>query len=525
LSKAVDIGKVSAKGSFHILWGLVASTIISAVGTIVVARLLAPSEYGIYTIAFIVPNFISIFADWGVGGAMVRYIAQYNSEGKNNSLRGIVVSGMVFKTVIALLLSVISLLLSAFFASTVFGRPQIVSLVQIASLMILASAFVGIAQSAFIGVERMELYSITLVITSIVKTVLTSVLVVIGMGAFGAVTGYTLTVFFSALTSLALLGMLYRSFMGSEPYKLKIMADIRTMLKYGLPLSISNILTALFSSFLTFLLPIFATDILIGNYSVANNFSVLVTFFSTPITTVMFPAFAKLDGQRDPETLKNVYQFSVKYAALLVVPAAFLLMVLSQPAIATLFGSKYTFAPLLLSLMCAGSLSTAFGSLSNLNLIMGQGKTKFMLKLSLVMSAIGFPLGYILISRFGVIGQPITSDISLIPIVIIGLLWLKKNYGATVDLASSARIILSSGIAALVTYSFVYFTAFSSVAELIVGIVIFMFTFVPAALLTRALTVTDINNLRVLVPEIRHLHKFFDSILNLLEKVAIILRV
>jgi O-antigen/teichoic acid export membrane protein len=51
MSKAADMAKISVKGDFHLLWGLVASTVISAIGTIIVAWLLGKSEYGIYTIA------------------------------------------------------------------------------------------------------------------------------------------------------------------------------------------------------------------------------------------------------------------------------------------------------------------------------------------------------------------------------------------------------------------------------------------------------------------------------------------
>ncbi|HLN89581.1 MAG TPA: hypothetical protein VK253_05900 [Candidatus Binatia bacterium] len=44
MSKATEMGRVSAKGGFHLLWGLVLSTVISAVGTIVIAR--TPSGTG-----------------------------------------------------------------------------------------------------------------------------------------------------------------------------------------------------------------------------------------------------------------------------------------------------------------------------------------------------------------------------------------------------------------------------------------------------------------------------------------------
>ena len=41
MSKAADMARVLAAGGFQLLWGLVVSTVISAVGTIFIARLLA----------------------------------------------------------------------------------------------------------------------------------------------------------------------------------------------------------------------------------------------------------------------------------------------------------------------------------------------------------------------------------------------------------------------------------------------------------------------------------------------------
>jgi len=61
---------------------------------------------------------------------------------------------------------------------------------------------------------------------------------------------------------------------------------------------------------------------------------------------MMFPAFSKLDFKKDRETLRNVFQYSVKYAALVVVPVAVLIITLAQPAIGTIFQNRYTEAPL-----------------------------------------------------------------------------------------------------------------------------------------------------------------------------------
>ncbi len=147
--------------------------------------------------------------------------------------------------------------------------------------------------------------------------------------------------------------------------KLEIKAYIKTMLSYGAPLSISAIISGFQGQYYAFLLPIFyiTDNTAIGNYGIASTFVVLISFFATPITTMLFPAFSKLNPQKDKQTLQNVFQYSVKYASLLVVPVASLVMCLSEPAVSTLFGQTYSSAPLFLALLALTYFFTAFGSL------------------------------------------------------------------------------------------------------------------------------------------------------------------
>ena len=238
---------------------------------------------------------------------------------------------------------------------------------------------------------------------------------------------------------------------------------------------------------------------------------------------MLFPAFSKLDAKKDRETLKNVFQFSIKYASLLVVPTATVVMVLAKPGIGVLFPG-YPDAPLFLSLLAIPYLFTAAGNLCTGSVINGQGQTRFNLKLALLTSAIGFPLSVILISRFGIIGLIITSLTAGIPSLIIALFWLKKHYGLTVDWPSSARILLSSTAAAVITYMLIAYFAFSNWVALIVGAVVFLFSFVLAILLTRAINRSDINNLRAMGGGLGPLRRPINFALDVLEKLMTILR-
>jgi O-antigen/teichoic acid export membrane protein len=526
MSKAADMAKVSVKGGFHVMWGLVASTVISAVGTILIAWLLGEDNYGLYAIALTAPNLIVLFRDWGVTSAMVRYTAQSNAENKTANIRSIFMSGLLFEIALGIALSMLGFLLSDFLATTVLNRPVIAPLLQIASFTILTSALVSTATAAFTGIEKMHLNSIMQVSQSIIKTALIIALVLVGLGTYGAITGFTVASLLAGLIGILLMFTIYKRLPNPNGSKLEIGSNVKTMLKYGLPLSLGAIIGGFLVQYYNFLLYIYVSDnALIGNFAIAQNFVVLITFFAAPVTTMLFPAFSKIDHQKDPETLKNVFQTSVKYASLLVVPVAAMIMALAQPAISTLFGNKYAEAPLFLALLAITYLYTILGNLSIGSIINGQGQTTFNLIIAIITAAIGFPLGFILISNYGVLGLIVTALTAGVPGIIVSLIFIKKRYNVTVHWKSSAKILLSSAAAAALTYALItQLNSFTSLTQLIIGVVVFTTSYLIAAILTKTFNTTDINNLREMFSALGPLQRLFNTILNLIEKLMTILR-
>ena len=124
MSKAANMAKGSAKGGFHLLWGLVASTIILSFGTIFIARLLGSDLYGLYSIALITPTLVGTFRDCGVNSAMIRYTAQCRAEGKPEEIRRILLSGIMFEIAIGLVLTQPRLHYQAFSPQTFSTAPN-----------------------------------------------------------------------------------------------------------------------------------------------------------------------------------------------------------------------------------------------------------------------------------------------------------------------------------------------------------------------------------------------------------------
>ncbi|MGB8781120.1 MAG: polysaccharide biosynthesis C-terminal domain-containing protein, partial [Candidatus Bathyarchaeia archaeon] len=249
-------------------------------------------------------------------------------------------------------------------------------------------------------------------------------------------------------------------------------------------------------------------------------FSVLLTFFTIPISTVLFPAFAKLDPQNELELLKNVFASSIKYTSILVVPATMVLMALSGPIVGTLYGAKYVSAPFFLTIYVIGSLFAVLGSLSSGGFLYGLGETRIVMIQSIVTVAIGLPLGIVLIPTFGITGLIVASVVAGLPSMFWGLYWVWKHYKAKADFASSAKIFASSAIAAVLAYLPMVFLNTANWIKLIIGLIIFLAAYIFGAPMIGAVSLTDINNLRTMFSSMSSISKIIDIPLKAAEKAA-----
>jgi len=78
-NRLVEIAEDSAKGGFSLFLGDVFSTIILAVGSILVARLLGPSGYGIYSLTLVVLMLLGSLIGLGVDYAVVKVSSKIQS--------------------------------------------------------------------------------------------------------------------------------------------------------------------------------------------------------------------------------------------------------------------------------------------------------------------------------------------------------------------------------------------------------------------------------------------------------------
>jgi len=521
VEKALEMGKTSVTGSFQLFVGVATSTIIMAIGTIILARLILPEEYGLYSVALMPSYLIILFRDWGVNSAITRYAAHFRVINKEEETRNLIVAGLVFEIIAGISLSFLSLFLANFVAVTIFHRPESTLLISIASITIFAGALLTVSQATFIGFERMELNSFTIICQAIAKTIVSPLLVFFGFGAVGAVIGYTFSFLFAGIIGMATLYFsLFRKLKRKGKGSSEITRNLKTMLRYGVPLSMSSIISGFMAQFFSFMMAFFCSDLMIGNYQVAVQFAVILTFLTSPVSTVLFPTFAKLNPSNEQNLLKAVFASSVKYTALLLVPATMIMIILSEPIVGTLFGDKWLYAPFFLTLYVINNLFVIFGSLSMGSFLAGLGETKMLLKLSLLTLSCGLPLALLLIPTFGIVGVILGLLFAGLPSLIVGLCWIWKYYEAKADFKSSAKIFATSTFAAIITYTLVYFLNTAQWIKLVVGGIIFFGIYLFTAPLIGAVNKNDIINLKIMFSGLGIVSRLINIPLTLAEKAT-----
>ena len=522
MEKALQMGKTSATGSFQLLIGVAASTIIMAVGTIILGRLLTPDEYGLYGIAMVPSTLIILFRDWGINSAMTRYTASLRASHREEEIHDYIAAGLIFEVASGIALSFLSLFLASFIASTVFHKPESASYIAIISVSIISGSLLAASQGGFIGFERMELNSFTLICQAIAKVAVGPVLVILGYSVFGAVIGYTIGFMAAGIIGLTTFYLiLIRPLRKKRTRNPKITKTLKTMLNYGVPLAIGSIVAGILGQIYAFMIISLVSKTMYGNYLVTLNFGVLLTFFTTPIATVLFPVFAKLDPQNERELVKNVFASSIKYTSILLVPATMILMALSGPMVGTLYGEKYVYAPFFLTIYVVGALFAVLGNLSAGSFLSGLGETGMVMKQNIITIIVGIPLGVLLIPTLGVTGLLIAGVLAGVPSMIWILYWIWKHYGARADFQSSAKILAASAIAAFLAYLPTVFLSTANWIKLVIGLTIFLTIYILSAPLIGAVSLSDINNLQTMFSGLGFVSPIINIPLKAAERVAL----
>jgi len=517
-NKLTEIAEDSARGGFFLFTGNAFQLIILAIGSIIIARLLGPEDYGLYSLSLVVPLILAGLIDLGVSSALTRFSAKLKAEDKPQLAAGMLKSGLFFKLTLGIAMFAICFTFSDTFAIYILNRPEMGFLVKLASSLILFQAIYSTLSSVFIGLDKMQGSALIMNTQSIAKTTLSPLLVVLGFSVVGALMGHVASYIIAGLVGSLLFSQYYKRL--GKASNNSFSGNLKAMISYGFPLYLSALLGLILSQYQTLILAFFTSNVEIGNFIIATNLSSMITVLIFPLSA-LFPAFSKLNPSSNE--LNKVFKLSVKYTSLFIIPATLIIAILSKDIVYTLYGYSYNLAPPFLSLYILTFLYAGAGSIVLGYLFSGIGETRVAFKTNLINLLVFIPLAPILTMLYGVSGLIITFLTSSLLSLTYGLQVAIKKMNVNLDFKASLRIYLTSFLSATPTLIFLQLSPLNNLPNLIIGASLFLLTYLTLTPITGAITTPDLENLKPILSKIKILWPLLKPLLSYEAKILSVL--
>jgi O-antigen/teichoic acid export membrane protein len=490
-----DVTAVAARGTVITLVGNIIAVVIGAVGVLVTAQVLTPSEYGQYTVAVLPVAILSLLSGWGVDQALPRFLVRSRTLRRTQEIPHLVYTGLALKAITGLILAATQFV----FADTIaqlLNRPEISPFIQISALAVMMQPIYTTITTIFAGLDRMTRRALVSLLYTSVRACVTPLLVFLGLGVAGAITGFVASHYIAVAVgvSATLIAV-------SPPPIRKLMAVFRSqaseMIRFGFPLFVGAFISRVLTLTRTAILPWFVSNTVIGNYQVATQFTSLITVFTGALAVTLYPSFSRLSYQSAPVRTRQAYNFAARYSALVVIPLTMLLIVVAEPMITTLYATRYPLAAQYFVLMMTQMLFMGAGFVVAPAFLTSQGDTRGASLISLLESISSFTLAPLGLHLGGVMGFILARTVAF-GVGMIYLGWrLHQRFQVTLEYGYLVKLLgCTLGAMLLAIGTGLVAEGLPASLLLIIRTGVFGAVFIVILPVTRTLTRKDLENLK-----------------------------
>ncbi|WP_369131772.1 lipopolysaccharide biosynthesis protein [Modestobacter sp. I12A-02662] len=366
--------RAGARGAAWLGMSQVLSKLTVALTTIVLARLLAPEEFGLVALSLVLIVYAEAVADAGVAQALI-YLPRSRAVARAAMLCSLV-AGLLLVTVVVA---------GAPLIASFFGRPDMTPLVRLLAFSLLTASLGAVPEALL----RRELLFHRVSVATVLRTLATGLVSVslafAGHGAWALAWG---TVAGSATYAVA--GWLLLDDRPDLALWRTTRQDVRAVLGYGLPVAGSSLLARLIFDIDYLVVGRIAGAVALGYYTLAFRLPELVilnVFYV--LTAVVFPLYSRM--RDDPARLREGYLFSVRVFSLYGVCAGAGLAVAAPLVVPVLFGDQWDAAVVPLVALSIYTALRAVGGGGATEIYKALGRPSVSVYLSLIRLAVLVP--------------------------------------------------------------------------------------------------------------------------------------
>jgi O-antigen/teichoic acid export membrane protein len=414
-----------------------AATVSGLLVTPIVIHSIGKQAFGVWSFIGAVTIYLSIL-DFGVGPSIVRFAAEARGRKADDDLNAVASTGLVMYALIGLVTLPIGIAL-AFAVPALIGAPHgLVWDARITTLLVVAALAIrfplGLFNNLLVAQQRWDLQNLA----NFVATVVYAALVVILMPRWGGLILLgVLTFGTTALRLLVPLFWLRRELPGLRLARRYVSRDrFRALATF----SSSNFLVHIAQKI------VFSTDVIVvsvvlgaaasGVYSIPAKLFALVFGIGTAVTSLMFPAFAELEGAGDRARQRRLLLAGLRAGTALMLLLALPLLLIPDLLIRAWIGAGYRGSYSVLAIL-AGVLLVHQPIYVLTQFLIARGRQRVIAIVSIEITAVNLALSFLLAWQWGLWGVALATLVTDLAM----LAWVVPRIAAPAAGTSSAALV------------------------------------------------------------------------------------
>lgn len=347
----------------------IASQALMVLVTIILARLLHPSVFGIVALVTVLNTIMQVFIDSGLGSALIQ----------KKDADDLDFSSVFFFNMTVCLMLYAGMYFAAPFIATFYKLPELVPITRILSLTLIVSGIRNIQQAY---VSRYLLFK------NFFYATLGGTLGGAVIGIWMAYAGYGVWALVTQNLFTAAVGTVILWYtVAWRPKMFFSFQRLKRLFSYGWKLLVSALLDVGYSNITALVIGKLYTSADLAYYDRGRQFpNLIVNNINTAIDSVLLPTMSA--QQDDKERVRSMTRRAIKTSTYLMMPIMMVLAVCAEPVVRLLLTEKWLPCVFFLRIFC---FTFAFWPIhtANLNAIKALGRSDLFLKLEIVKKLVG----------------------------------------------------------------------------------------------------------------------------------------
>lgn len=357
----------------NLLWKflerIVAQT-VSLVVSVILARLLAPSDYGVVALVTIFITIANVFVSDGLGSALIQ-----KKDVDRLDYTSVLLFNVAFSVVLYLILFFVAPFISAFYGE---GYEILTPVLRVLGLRVVFAA-INSVQQAYVAKQMIFR---TFFLSTLLGTVLSGVIGIImaykGFGVWALVAQYMVSTGVSTIVLIISLGNIYT--LGFS------FVRIKTLFSFGWKVLCTGLVITGYQELRALIIGKLYSSEHLAYYDKGKQFpNLLVTNINTSIGAVLFPVMA--NEQDDISRVRETARNSIRFSSYIMAPMMLGMAAVAEPFVRVILTDKWLPCVPLLQLFCIFYLFQPIHT-ANTQAIKAIGKSGLCLALELIRDAV-----------------------------------------------------------------------------------------------------------------------------------------